>query len=146
MQGPLRMQTICKGVNVIGALRGRADIQDAIIHCHCHGSPVERCCSENHLRASLECHELIHGLEQDRKVNITSRAITGNRYLSPNISFFPDLQAGMQVNNLNQRINAQNLLTKHSKNLLQVRLPFFPKINTFNKFLKIKGILNKNNH
>lgn len=60
---PLRMQTICNRVNVIGELRGRADIQDAIIYCHCHGSPVERCCSENHLRASLECHELMHGLE-----------------------------------------------------------------------------------
>lgn len=63
MQCPLRMPTICNRVNVIGALRGRAGIQDAIIHCHCHGSLVERCCSENHLRASLESHELIHGLE-----------------------------------------------------------------------------------
>lgn len=88
MQCPFRMQTICNRVNVIGALRGRAHIQNAIIYCHCHGSPVERCCSENHLRASLECHELIRGLEQDRRVNTMSRAITGNRYPSLKSSFY----------------------------------------------------------
>lgn len=59
----LRMQTICNRVNITGALRWRTYIQNAIVHCHCRGSPVERCCSENHLQANLECHELIHSLE-----------------------------------------------------------------------------------
>lgn len=51
----------------------------------------------------------------------------------------------MQVNNLNQIINAQNLLpSKHSKNPLYVSLPFFsPKIKSFNEFLKMKKAFQK---
>lgn len=54
LQCLFRMQTMCNRVNNTG---WRTDIQNAIVHHH--GSLVEKHCSENHLQANLECHELL---------------------------------------------------------------------------------------